>query len=40
MVLPSPVGQDGYLSKYFFDIMKRVSLVSSADGNTIIFGPF
>jgi hypothetical protein len=29
-----------FATKFFFDSKKRVSLVFSADGNTIVFWPF
>jgi hypothetical protein len=40
MVLPSAARLGRLLLKYFFDSIKWVSLVLSADGNTIIFWPF
>jgi hypothetical protein len=40
MVSPSAARLGHLLLKYFFDCIKRVSLVFSADGNTIVFGPF
>jgi hypothetical protein len=40
MVLPSAARLGHLLLKIFFDSIKRVSLVLSADGNTIIFWPF
>jgi hypothetical protein len=40
MVLPSAARLGCLLLKIFFYSIKRVSLVLSADGNTIIFWPF
>jgi hypothetical protein len=39
MVLPS-AARLGRLLLIFFDSIKRVSLVLSADGNTLVFWPF